>query len=77
MPICPKCKNEYRDGFTVCAECKCDLVDVLQEMEEETEESLKEAEIALREYVKTVSSKDTTDSTEKKDSSKDGYKSGI
>lgn len=31
MPWCPKCKNEYREGVTVCAECGCELV-----MEEET-----------------------------------------
>lgn len=29
MPWCPKCKNEYREGFHVCAECKCELVDEL------------------------------------------------
>ena len=27
MAWCPKCKNEYRDGITVCAECGCALVD--------------------------------------------------
>ncbi|MBO4980684.1 MAG: hypothetical protein J6C84_02150 [Lachnospiraceae bacterium] len=27
MPWCPKCKNEYREGFTVCADCGCELVD--------------------------------------------------
>lgn len=26
MPWCPICKNEYRDGFTTCAECKVELV---------------------------------------------------
>lgn len=26
MLICPKCKNEYRDGITVCADCGCELV---------------------------------------------------
>ncbi len=35
MPICPKCKNEYREGFTVCAECKCELVDYLEETQED------------------------------------------
>ena len=27
MPWCPKCKSEYREGFTVCADCGCQLVD--------------------------------------------------
>lgn len=26
MLICPKCRNEYRDGITVCADCGCELV---------------------------------------------------
>lgn len=26
MPWCPKCKNEYRDGITECADCGCKLV---------------------------------------------------
>lgn len=26
MAWCPKCKNEYRDGVTVCADCGCELV---------------------------------------------------
>jgi hypothetical protein len=27
--FCPKCSTEYREGFTVCADCEIDLVDVL------------------------------------------------
>lgn len=27
MPWCPKCKSEYREGFTVCADCGCGLVE--------------------------------------------------
>lgn len=33
MPWCPKCKSEYREGFTVCADCGCELV-----QEEQTDE---------------------------------------
>ncbi len=31
--FCPKCRAEYREGFTVCADCEIDLVDVLLEVE--------------------------------------------
>jgi hypothetical protein len=31
--FCPKCRAEYREGFTVCADCEIDLVDVLPEVE--------------------------------------------
>lgn len=28
MLICPKCKCEYQEGYTVCNDCKCELVKV-------------------------------------------------
>ena len=31
MPWCPKCKNEYRAGITVCPDCKEELLDELTE----------------------------------------------
>lgn len=31
MPWCPKCKNEYVEGITTCAECNVDLVEELPE----------------------------------------------
>lgn len=31
MPWCPKCKNEYREGITICADCGVELVDSLSE----------------------------------------------
>lgn len=31
MPWCPKCKNEYKEGYSVCADCGCSLVDELGE----------------------------------------------
>lgn len=27
MPWCPKCKNEYREGIKICADCGCELVE--------------------------------------------------
>ncbi len=29
--ICPNCKAEYREGYTVCADCEVPLVESLQE----------------------------------------------
>ena len=31
MPWCPKCRNEYKDGYTVCADCGTTLVASLDE----------------------------------------------
>lgn len=41
MPFCPKCKTEYREGFTVCADCKIPLVKSLEktELDEVSEDS--------------------------------------
>ena len=36
MPWCPKCRNEYREGFTVCADCGVELVDRLDEAKADT-----------------------------------------
>lgn len=86
MPICPKCKNEYREGFTVCVDCKCDLVASLEESSAPKEDSLENHERELQEYIKkiktvekTVEEKATVDevATDKRERPKDGYKSGI
>ncbi len=37
MPWCPKCKNEYVEGMTTCAECGVDLV---AELPEEPDENM-------------------------------------
>ena len=46
MAFCPICKNEYRPGFTMCAECKVPLVERLEEAEKEAidDASLESAE---------------------------------
>lgn len=33
MPWCPKCKTEYRDGFTTCADCNVELVEELETLD--------------------------------------------
>lgn len=42
MPWCPNCKYEYREGFTVCADCGATLVDSFEEIEAMEEEKRKE-----------------------------------
>jgi hypothetical protein len=37
MPWCPKCKAEYREDFTICADCKVELVDELPQEKSESE----------------------------------------
>ena len=34
MPWCPKCKNEFQEGYTLCSDCKVELVEELSEVEE-------------------------------------------
>ena len=33
MTFCPKCKSEYRDGFTKCSDCGSDLIEIVNEPE--------------------------------------------
>lgn len=42
MPWCPKCKNEYVKGVTVCADCGSELVESLEEAEATGEENASE-----------------------------------
>ena len=42
--ICPKCKAEYREGYTKCADCEVELVDTITL---ENEESSKSEEITF------------------------------
>ena len=45
MPWCPKCKCEYKDGITECADCKIPLVDELPEEEAEAVQNIPAYEV--------------------------------
>lgn len=81
MPFCPKCKNEYREGFTHCAECKCELVDSLEDLLEEKQNdhanAADEYVVIEEESWEKFSEEDDADQSEKKERPKDGYQSGI
>lgn len=57
MPWCPKCKSEYRQGFTVCADCGCELVEE-EPINERQEEAVFEAEESR------ITAEETADETE-------------
>lgn len=38
MPFCPQCRDEFREGLTVCQECKTALVESLDDEEDQVEE---------------------------------------
>ena len=46
MPWCPICKNEYREGIKLCAECQVELVDHLEDEEEQDAEIERQEKIA-------------------------------
>lgn len=56
MPWCPKCKSEYREGFTVCADCGVELVDDEQflklEEERQAAEEKRRMELAIQEVAR-------------------------
>lgn len=59
MPWCPNCRDEYREGITVCADCGAELVDDLSLYPEKTEEfSEYEGYEVEEEPVKVVSAED-------------------
>lgn len=61
MPWCPKCKSEYREGFTVCADCGGVLVDEEQFLKLEEEraaaEQAKRLELAMQQAARLAAGK--------------------
>ncbi len=45
MLICPKCKTEYRDGFTTCADCGAPLEEPVLENSPQTESKHKKRDV--------------------------------
>lgn len=54
MPWCPKCKTEYIEGITKCADCNTPLVDTWEEIAVAEEFAKKEAHDAAMEQVKAI-----------------------
>lgn len=46
MPWCPICKNEYREGVKLCAECQVELVDHLEDEKEQSADLEEQEKIA-------------------------------
>lgn len=61
MPWCPKCKSEYREGFTVCADCGSSLIseeEFQKLVAAEQEIKLEEARQLLHEYAASQAGED-------------------
>lgn len=47
MPICPKCKSEYLNGYDTCADCQVKLIDSFNE-EEKNETEIDQSLVFLK-----------------------------
>ena len=88
MLICPKCRNEYRDGFTHCAECRCELVTPEElerlELEKSEPEEMRQQELCMEPEAgqePDIQPEQTMEMEQDPEAApvrpKDGYKSGL
>lgn len=82
MPWCPKCKTEYREGFTVCADCGSELVkeQPVEERKTSRREVFPELDVPETESVEDVEEEDgaeeKTSEGERSDAAAKSRKSG-
>lgn len=58
MPYCPKCKSEYRDGFTRCYDCEVELVDSMPQVNKHDDED-SDSEISNEELTEEQKQRET------------------
>jgi|WetSurMetagenome_2_1015567.scaffolds.fasta_scaffold289401_2 hypothetical protein len=66
MPFCPKCRYEYREGFTTCSDCGAALVATLPEAPAEAESPSEEPLVFVYEAKDEVQATDLRGLLEKK-----------
>lgn len=73
MPFCPKCKIEYRDGFTMCADCKVPLVESLETRKPVSAETTDDSYfMSFEEFAKLADDEISNDGINDSDLSDDG-----
>lgn len=72
MPWCPKCKSEYREGFSVCADCGSKLVEEEQFTRLEAEEAAEGNDCAESEELRTARGKQAASLAEQEIQPEDG-----
>jgi hypothetical protein len=41
MLVCPKCKSEYQEGYKICSDCKCELIEIAEVVKKDTKVKIK------------------------------------